>query len=233
MEPQGDDNKALFAVPENQRSRTSDVIVELIKQAQSPGITLRNLTDRLGDRTFGMLLMLIALFNVLPLVSIIGGILIATLGLQMILGRRKAWLPSVILDRELPNDKVQAILRTFEPKVRKLEQYIYPRIQYMEAPVVDQVNGCIILLLGLLISLPFPFTNIAPAFVVMIMGLGLMERDGLLQIGSFLLGMLSIGGIGYFFDPFLMKREDCFQSSLAAYKVKTKRNAYSVSSIAS
>ncbi|MCG6305470.1 exopolysaccharide biosynthesis protein, partial [Vibrio vulnificus] len=169
-----------------------------IKQAQSPGITLRNLTDRLGDRTFGMLLMLIALFNVLPLVSIIGGILIATLGLQMILGRRKAWLPSVILDRELPNDKVQAILRTFEPKVRKLEQYIYPRIQYMEAPVVDQVNGCIILLLGLLISLPFPFTNIAPAFVVMIMGLGLMERDGLLQIGSFLLGMLSIGGIGYF-----------------------------------
>ncbi|HAS8152530.1 exopolysaccharide biosynthesis protein [Vibrio vulnificus] len=198
MEPQGDDNKALFAVPENQRSRTSDVIVELIKQAQSPGITLRNLTDRLGDRTFGMLLMLIALFNVLPLVSIIGGILIATLGLQMILGRRKAWLPSVILDRELPNDKVQAMLRTFEPKVRKLEQYIYPRIQYMEAPVVDQVNGCIILLLGLLISLPFPFTNIAPAFVVMIMGLGLMERDGLLQIGSFLLGMLSIGGIGYF-----------------------------------
>ncbi|WP_046030861.1 exopolysaccharide biosynthesis protein [Vibrio vulnificus] len=198
MEPQGDDNKALFAVPENQRSRTSDVIVELIKQAQSPGITLRNLTDRLGDRTFGMLLMLIALFNVLPLVSIIGGILIATLGLQMIWGRRKAWLPSVILDRELPNDKVQAILRTFEPKVRKLEQYIYPRIQYMEAPVVDQVNGCIILLLGLLISLPFPFTNIAPAFVVMIMGLGLMERDGLLQIGSFLLGMLSIGGIGYF-----------------------------------
>ncbi|HAS8511608.1 ABC transporter permease [Vibrio sp. 03_296] len=198
MEPQGDDNKALFAVPENQRSRTSDVIVELIKQAQSPGITLRSLTDRLGDRTFGMLLMLIALFNVLPLVSIIGGILIATLGLQMILGRRKAWLPSVILDRELPNDKVQAILRTFEPKVRKLEQYIYPRIQYMEAPVVDQVNGCIILLLGLLISLPFPFTNIAPAFVVMIMGLGLMERDGLLQIGSFLLGMLSIGGIGYF-----------------------------------
>jgi len=199
LEPQGDDNKALFAVPENQRSRTSDVIVELIKQAQSPGITLRNLTDRLGDRTFGMLLMLIALFNVLPLVSIIGGILIATLGLQMILGRRKAWLPSVILDRELPNDKVQAILRTFEPKVRKLEQYIYPRIQYMEAPVVDQVNGCIILLLGLLISLPFPFTNIAPAFVVMVMGLGLMERDGLLQIGSFLLGMLSIGGIGYFY----------------------------------
>ncbi|EPN4262673.1 exopolysaccharide biosynthesis protein [Vibrio vulnificus] len=198
MEPQGDDNKTLFAVPENQRSRTSDVIVELINQAQSPGITLRNLTDRLGDRTFGMLLMLIALFNVLPLVSIIGGILIATLGLQMILGRRKAWLPSVILDRELPNEKVQAILRTFEPKVRKLEQYIYPRIQYMEAPVVDQVNGCIILLLGLLISLPFPFTNIAPAFVVMIMGLGLMERDGLLQIGSFLLGMLSIGGIGYF-----------------------------------
>ncbi|HAS6141704.1 TPA: exopolysaccharide biosynthesis protein [Vibrio vulnificus] len=198
MEPQGDDNKTLFAVPENQRSRTSDVIVELINQAQSPGITLRNLTDRLGDRTFGMLLMLIALFNVLPLVSIIGGILIATLGLQMILGRRKAWLPSVILDRELPNEKVQAILRTFEPKVRKLEEYIYPRIQYMEAPVVDQVNGCIILLLGLLISLPFPFTNIAPAFVVMIMGLGLMERDGLLQIGSFLLGMLSIGGIGYF-----------------------------------
>lgn len=111
MEPQGDDNKALFAVPENQRSRTSDVIVELIKQAQSPGITLRNLTDRLGDRTFGMLLMLIALFNVLPLVSIIGGILIATLGLQMILGRRKAWLPSVILDRELPNEKVQASAR--------------------------------------------------------------------------------------------------------------------------
>lgn len=189
------DKGNIFKAPDIHRSRTSDVIAILIEQSKEPGITLRALTGRLGDRTFGMLLVLISIFNVLPFVSFIGGLLIATLGVQMVLGRTVAWLPSLILDRPLPHESVQKLLKIFEPRVKSIERYIHPRFQCTEAPIVDQINGIIIFLLGLIISLPFPFTNIGPAFIVIIMGLGLLERDGLLQISSALVGVLMVVAI--------------------------------------
>ena len=71
----------LFTVPNKPRSRTSDVLLTLIESTNQPSVTLRNLTERLGDRTFGMLLVLAAIFSVIPFVSLISGLLIAILGL--------------------------------------------------------------------------------------------------------------------------------------------------------
>jgi hypothetical protein len=187
----------LFSIPEEQRSRTSDVIASLIDRLSDKQITLRNLTNQLGDRTFGMLLVLSSILAVIPFISIIGGLLISILGIQMVFGRTKAWLPKVILDKTLPNQSLLFALRSFEPRIRTIERHVYPRLHFTEAPIIDRINGLILSLLGLVIALPIPFANFPLTLIVIVMGLGLLERDGALQIAAATLGLLSMYGVYY------------------------------------
>ncbi len=173
---------SIFTVPPQQRSRTSDVLLAMADQAREGPITLRSMTDRLGDRTFGVMLVMISAFNVIPIISMVAGPLVSVLGIQMFLGMKRARLPAAILDRELPPERVEAALRAMEPRVRAIERYVRPRWHFTEAPIVDRLNGLIIAVLGLVIAIPLPFTNIGPALVVIVMGLGLLERDGLVQV---------------------------------------------------
>lgn len=185
----------LFTVPPEPRARTSDVILALAERAKLPDVTIRTLSERLGDRTFGMLLVLVAIFNVVPFVSALAGLLVVSLGLQMSFGMRRAWLPRWVLDHQLPAEKVRAALLVFEPKVRAIERYVRPRWQFTEAPIVDRMNGLVIALLGVIIALPVPFANMVPAIVVIVMGLGLMERDGVVQVFAACAGLLAVTGL--------------------------------------
>ncbi|BCE03699.1 exopolysaccharide biosynthesis protein [Marinicellulosiphila megalodicopiae] len=195
MTNEQNETSTLFTVPTVTRERTSDVLLTLIKAAKHADVTLRKLTDQLGDRTFGMLLILVTTFSVIPFVSIISGIIIMILGFQMAIGLTKTWLPKSVLDWKLPSNKVQSALELFEPKVRKIERYLRPRWAFTEAPIVDRINGVIIVILGLVVMIPIPLTNLGPAFAIILLGLGLMERDGLVQIAAATIGLIALGGV--------------------------------------
>jgi hypothetical protein len=116
----------------------------------------------------------------------------------MSVGGRQVRLPKFILDRPLPAIRVKGALLSMLPTVQTIERYVRPRLIFTEAPVVDRFNGVVIAVLGLVISLPIPFTNIIPAIVVIFMGIGLSERDGLVQILAACLGFVSMGLSFYF-----------------------------------
>ena len=191
-------SRRLFSVPAEPRTRTSDVLLSLANQAKEPDLSLRTLIERLGDRTFGMLLVLLPILSAVPVVSIIAGALVAMLGLQMAAGMTRAWLPQAILDRPLPGETVRVALLAFEPKVRAAERIVRPRWHFTEAPIVDRINGLVITLLGIIIALPIPLANVVPAFVVIFMGIGLMERDGLVQLSAVVLALAATAAIYQF-----------------------------------
>ncbi len=178
----------IFSVPEQPRRRTSYVLAGLADRCKDDTVTLRRLMDGLGDRTYGIALILLAAFNVIPFVSMFSGLLVSLVGLQMVLGLKRLHLPRRVLDYPLPAVRVRAALTLFSDKVLRLEQWIRPRWQFTEAPVVDRVNGLVVSLLGLVITLPIPFANLGPALVVVVMALGLLERDGVVQIAALMVG---------------------------------------------
>ncbi len=186
------ENPKLFSIPAYHRHRTSDVFLSLAEQCKGEKITLYALTERLGDRTFGILLILFAAFNVIPFVSLFSGLFASLLGFQMVLGKRQPWLPLAMLNMQLPSSHVRNALLVFAPKIKAIEKYIRPRWQFSEAPIVDRINGLVIVILGLIIALPIPLTNIGPALVIVVMGLGLVERDGLVQVLAILFGITSV-----------------------------------------
>lgn len=146
-------------------------------------------TERLGDRTFGILLILISVFNVIPSVALLSVTLVTILGLQMAAGMTQARLAKMIFDRQLPPERVRAALLSLVPKIRVIERYVHPRWHFTEAPVVDRINGLLLTALGIVIAIPLPFINLGPAIIVIIIGPGLLERDGVVQVVA--------AGLGY------------------------------------
>jgi hypothetical protein len=72
---------------------TSTVLRELLLHAPEDGIALGWLMGSLGDRSFGIVLLLLGLLACLPAASAIVGIIIALLACQMILARRGPVFP--------------------------------------------------------------------------------------------------------------------------------------------
>lgn len=181
-----------FKPPAHPRCRTSQIIQSLAKQKGAAALSLRSMTQELGDRTFGVLLIILAVFNLVPFVSIIFGPILGLLGLQMILGISRARLPGFVLDYRLPAEAVRTALRHFLPKLQTMERYIRPRWTVAETPIVGRINGFVILILGLILTLPIPMANFGPSLVVILMGLGLLERDGLVQMTAASLGLAAM-----------------------------------------
>ena len=187
--------KPIFIAPEERRRRTSDVLVDLANRCSGKTITLRELMNGLGDRTYGVALIILAAFNIIPFVSTFSGLIVAFIGTQLLFGFSRLYLPDRMLDHQLPAERVRSSLTVFSRKVITLEKFIRPRWHFTEAPIVDRFNGMMIMMLGVVIALPIPFANFGPAFVLIIMALGLLERDGVVQIlaaafGFFIMGVI-------------------------------------------
>jgi hypothetical protein len=187
--------KPIFIAPEQHRRRTSDVLAYLASKCTENTVTLRYLMNGLGDRTFGIALIILAAFNIIPFISIFSGLLVAAVGVQILLGRSQLYLPDKMLDHPLLAERVHSTLIMFSKKVCRLERFIRPRWHFTEAPIVDRFNGVVVVLLGIIIALPIPFVNTGPALVIIIMALGLLERDGVVQILATIIGFSVLGAI--------------------------------------
>ncbi len=154
------------------------------------------IVEKLGDRAHGLLLILLAALNLIPMAAVLAGPAIALVGLQMLAGRRQPWLPRRLLALELSAPQLDRLLLRLLPWIIRAERYLRPRWQLSEVPLVDRLLGGLICLLGLVAAIPAPFTNVPPSIPVMVIGLGLAERDGLVQLLGGVVGVLILTLLG-------------------------------------
>ncbi|MCT8990723.1 exopolysaccharide biosynthesis protein [Chelativorans sp. SCAU2101] len=174
-------------------------IFEELAHAVDDRITVEQLRDALGDRSFATLLVFFALVNLLPLPpgsTFITGIPLVLISVQMALGRRTAWLPRFILEKSMAAEQFRHLSERLVPKMRWVERFIRPRYWPFARDHADRVIGCLTLVLALAILMPIPFGNWFPAFSCVLMGLANSERDGVLFVVSIVSGILSLALAG-------------------------------------
>ncbi|MFI5018023.1 MAG: exopolysaccharide biosynthesis protein, partial [Dongiales bacterium] len=109
---------------------------------------------------------------------------------QLVLGRRNLGLPRVLARRSVARATFARMAAAIAPWLARLERALRPRWPEFLGPMAERLAGLLAILLGLLLSLPIPLTNIPLAVPLVLIGLGLAERDGLiLAIG------LAVGAI--------------------------------------
>lgn len=152
----------------------------------------------LGRRAFGVLLLLAIPASFIPGVAgIISSPIVILVGLQLIAGMRRPWLPR-FLARRGPHRRVLVRFNTwFSSWLMRLEKLVRPRLAWMlDHRLASAVSGLMLILLGLLLGLPIPLTNGLFGGLLLLFALALLERDGALMLLAWAAGAASIAVFG-------------------------------------
>ena len=162
-------------------------------------LSLRELLAGLDRRAFGMLLFIATLpaFIPIPVGGAISGPLVILIGAQLLVGRHRPWLPDFIARRGPHRRALAAFERRFAPWLSRLEALIRPRLPRLLANRGAAIlTGLVLMLLGLLLSLPIPLTNYLFGVLLLLFALALLERDGVLMIIAWIAGIIAIAVFG-------------------------------------
>jgi hypothetical protein len=159
---------------------TSLVLQQLLDEAPADHFTLDWLVGSLSERSFGIVMLLLAVLAMAPIGSIVPGLLLGIVAAQMIAGRPGPVFPRRVAARALPIRHLARMGRHPILVLRYLERVIRPR---WPTPfgATKRVIGIIVFLLTCLILLaPLPLTNVPPAADIALISLAYIEKDGVL-----------------------------------------------------
>lgn len=164
----------------------SELLTAFGKNTTSARIALGDIVAELADRGYGLLLLLFALPNCIPVylpgLSAVFGLPMAVIAAQMIVGRDRPWLPKALLDRSITHADYDRLIGRATPYLAKVERVLRPRLLPLVDETAQRIVGFLCLCQALLLPLPIPLTNIPLAIPVVLLGLGLVARDGLLVL---------------------------------------------------
>ena len=166
-------------------------------------MTLREVIAVLQGRAYLLLVIVLALpFSApvsLPGLSTPLGTVIALISLRLALGQRP-WLPEKLQDLRLPPGFFVQVFKVTTRLLRFLEMFLRPRATaFVEARFLRNLHAGVMLVAAcvLLLPLPIPLTNTFPAWVIILIAAGLLERDGVFVAAGY--GMFAAGGAFFFF----------------------------------
>ena len=174
--------------------KASDALIEALESFTDDHVAIRDLLAVIGDRAFGLVLLLFALPNCIPGPPGLGSILgipVILIGIQMAQGRTAPQLPEFIGRRTIRRETLLAIAERSQPYLQRLERVCRPRLLALSTRRAERLVGVFITLLALAVAVPLPLTNFIPAAGIAILALGLLEEDGV----TILIG-LTVGSIG-------------------------------------
>lgn len=189
------------SIDSNQNLHISNLLRRFLEQHQEDEICLQDLLLKMGDRAFGPTLLICALPEALPLpvvgLSAFVGIPLMLVSAQLMLGFRQPWLPRWILKRSFKRQHFEKPIYRVLRHLEKLERFFKPRWQFFTHPAFERLIGLLLVVLAVIIALPIPFGNMLPAIAVVLVCLGMIEKDGLvLAISSVIICLILMVAIG-------------------------------------
>ncbi len=178
------------------QTNLSTDLKELLSQGDARGISIGHLLQALGDRGFGLLFIILSLPSALPVpapgYSTPFGIIITILALQMMAGRQTPWLPKWAAQKWIRRNLAKTLIGAAAGFFRRVEHLIKPRWEFMLARRGQFLAGILIIIMAALMIVPIPLTNTAPAMVIFVIGVAMVEDDGLGLLLSCVLALLAL-----------------------------------------
>jgi len=166
--------------------------------AALPGerIAVGSIVAALKDRAYALLVVLLGLPNCLPMpppIPLVCGLVLAFVAAQMLTGRVMPWLPQALLSRSIGKPVLTRAIDRAVPLLIRLERFSRPRLTVLGGAYAIPVLGLLILILALGLIVAAPFIGQIPlGLAVCLVGLGLVERDGLLIIAGAVFGAFGL-----------------------------------------
>lgn len=174
---------------------TSTVMHELLDRAPGASVSLGWVIEQLGERSFGLLMFLLALIALVPGLSGFIGVLLMIPAFQMIMARRVPVLPRFITRREIPTQRLGRLIARMVPLLRRAEKLFKPRWP-TPFETTRRAVGAVIMLLGVTLIEPIPFSHVIPSLVIMLVALAYLEEDGVMLCVALVVALASLAITG-------------------------------------
>jgi hypothetical protein len=186
-------------------TRTSELLREFALSLSGEHVSIGDIVTALGDRGLGVLIAIFALPNILPSTVPFGNVLTGfpplIFAVHLALGVDRLILPGFIARRSIRTTSMKALVPRVAGVLSWFERLLEPRLPGVTAVRSERLIGIICIVLAVVSTLPIPFGHNLPALGLVLIGLGLIERDGLAiifgsaigLIGAVLLGLVIFG----------------------------------------
>jgi hypothetical protein len=170
--------------------------IRSVFEIEKEDLVVQDLLDRIDERGFGMLLIILSFPVALPFtppgVSAPFGILSAALGWQMMRGKESPWFPEKIRQKPLKEGASAKLLKMMSKVMGFFERFIRPRgaAAYRQG-WFRRLLGVFVLLSAGVMILPIPVAGSVAAVSVFFIGVGLQEDD---LVFGLLGALLAAGG---------------------------------------
>jgi hypothetical protein len=152
-------------------------------------VSIGEIVEALGRRSFGSLLVIVALLAILPTgaipgVSALTGALMLLFCLQVLFGQQKMWVPDWLARQTMGRERLETSVERARGIAGRIDRLLGPRLErFVEPPFVN-----VVALVGALLALtmfpliPVPFGAFPASIPLIFFGLGLAARDGLVVL---------------------------------------------------
>jgi len=178
--------------------KLSEEFTMILREFEVETVTLREVLGLLHGRGYVLLVMLLALPFCTPVplpgLSTPFGLIITIIGVRLALGA-KPWLPARLLDTRLPPKIFAKVFALTRKIILGFERLLRPRMLWVTGSAgLLQLHGVPIVICAamLLLPLPIPFSNIVPAWGILLIAGGLLERDGAFIIAGYIATLITI-----------------------------------------
>ena len=188
---------------ENLQSLLDQICAEVdcgLNPAARDQVQFRDVLSTVGRRAYGPLLLVVGLFAISPATVVPGmtwlsAALVLVIALQLAVGKPTPWLPRGALDATISRALLVKAVNGFRPWARRIDGLLKPRLRFLTMqPFVNLI--ALLCVAAALITFPLgliPFAPLAPGLAIVLFGLGMTARDGLVLS----LGAAFVGGAGW------------------------------------
>lgn len=169
---------------------------QLVEEADGTTVSLGWVMSQLHEQAFGLFLLILALPCCIPFLYGIPQVVALPLmfvSAQILFGRETPWLPERLSAREVTTEGLSRLAARAEPWLHRIETVSRPRLAVLTRAPADRAVGLALVLFSASILVPLPSTNTVPGIAVVIVAMGLLQRDGILVILGAILGTAWVG----------------------------------------
>ncbi|MHA7835225.1 MAG: exopolysaccharide biosynthesis protein [Algiphilus sp.] len=166
-------------------------------------VSLREIFETFGTRSFGPVLLILGLIQALPtggipLMPDVIGLLTILLFAQMLIKPQRPWLPSRLMRLTIPQQLLDRSIRRARPWIQKADRLFRKQLGFLHnnRPALAALSGAGVATGALIIVMGFvPFAAAIPALSLICFGIGLTAEDGLpILLGyAIIFGCMALG----------------------------------------
>lgn len=193
--------------PHHEAESLHELVELLVENTEGEKTSIGELLEAVGMQAYGPLLLVPALIAALPVIgaipgmSVVTGSVVGLIAVQVLFGRRHPWLPKKLTAFSFEREPLKKGVAWAEPKLRAVDRIIRPSLTFLvRGPA--RIFVALAAIFNALLFYPaalLPFAVMAPAFAVIVLGVGVTTTDGRWVVAGYLLTAASAGFIAYLF----------------------------------